>query len=66
MTMHTVLHSRDDINRLYASRKEGGRELASTEDSVDASTVRLEDYIKKSIDYIAIYHIANVIIWSWN
>ena len=25
MTMHKALHSRDDVDRLYVSRKEGGR-----------------------------------------
>ena len=47
MTMHKALHPRDDVNRLYVSRKEGGRGLASIEDSVDASKPRLEDYIEK-------------------
>ena len=42
LTMHKALHPRDDV-----SRKEGGRELASIEDSVDASIQRLEDYIQK-------------------
>ena len=47
MTMHKVLHPRDDVDRLYVSRKEGGRGLASIEDSVCASIQRLEDYIEK-------------------
>ena len=47
MTMHKALHPRDDVDRLYVSRKEGGRRLASIEDSVDASIERLEDYIEK-------------------
>ena len=47
MTMHKALHLRNDVDRLYVSRKEGGRELASIEDSVDASIQRLEDYIEK-------------------
>ena len=47
MTMHKVLHPRDDVDRLYVSRKEGGRGLASIEDSVDASIQRLEDFIEK-------------------
>ena len=47
MTMHEALHPRDDVDRLYVSRKEGGRGLASIEDSVDASIQRLEDYIEK-------------------
>ena len=45
--MHKALHPRDDVDRLYVSRKEGGRGLASIEDSVDASIQRLEDYIQK-------------------
>ena len=47
MTMHKALHPRDDVDRLYVSRKEGGRGLDSIEDSVDASIQRLEDYIEK-------------------
>ena len=42
--MHKTLHPRD---RLYVSRKEGGRGLTSIEDSVDASIQRLEDYLEK-------------------
>ena len=45
--MHKALHLRDDVERMYVSRKEGGRGLISTQDSVDASRHRLEDYIKK-------------------
>ena len=47
MTMHKALHPRDDVVRLYVSRKEGGRGLASIEDSVEASIQRLKDYIQK-------------------
>ena len=45
--MHKALHPRDDVDRLYVSRKEGGRELSSIEDSVDASIPQLKDYIQK-------------------
>ena len=47
MTMHKALHPRDDVDRLYVPRKEGGRGLASIEESVDTSIQRLEDYIEK-------------------
>ena len=47
MTMYKALHPRDDVDRLYVSRKEGERWLASIEDRVDASIQRLEDYIQK-------------------
>ena len=41
MTMHKALHPRDDVDRLYVSRKEGGRGLANIEDS------KTKDYIQK-------------------
>ena len=47
MTMHKALHPKDDVDRLYESRKEGGRGLSSIEDSVDASIQWLKDYIGK-------------------
>ena len=47
MTMHKALYPRGDLHRLYVLRKEGGRRLASTDGSVDASIQRLEDYIEK-------------------
>ena len=43
MTLHKALHTSDDVDRLYVSRKEGGRGLASIEDSVDASIQRLQN-----------------------
>ena len=46
MTMHKALHLRDDVDRLYVSRYEGGGELASIEDSVDASIQRLKGFIQ--------------------
>ena len=46
-TMHKALSPKDDVDRLYVSRKEGGRGLASIEDTVDASIQRLVDYIEK-------------------
>ena len=47
MTMHNALHPRDDVDRLYVSKEERGRGLASIEDSVHASIQRPEDYIEK-------------------
>ena len=44
MTMHKELHPRNDVDRLYVSKKEGGRGLASIENSVNASIQRFEDY----------------------
>ena len=47
MTMHKALHPRDDVDRLYVSRKKWWGGLASFEDSVHATIQRLEDYIDK-------------------
>ena len=47
MTMHKALNPRDNVDRLYVSRKGGGRGLANIADTVDASIQRLEDYIEK-------------------
>ena len=46
-TRKLASHPRDDIDRLYVSRKEGGRGLASIQDSTDTSIQRIEDYIHK-------------------
>ena len=46
--MHKALHPWDDVDRLYVSRKQGGRGLPSIENSVDASIQRLEDYIENT------------------
>ena len=35
MTMHKALHPRDVVDRLYVSRKEGGRGIASNENGID-------------------------------
>ena len=43
MTMHKALHPRDDVDRLFVSRKEGGTGFIS----IDTSIQRLEDYIEK-------------------
>ena len=45
--MHKALQPRDEVDRLYVSRKEGGRSLARIEDSVDESIQQLEDYIEQ-------------------
>ena len=44
MTIHKALHPRDEGDRQYVPRKEGGRGLTSIEDSVDTSIQRLEDF----------------------
>ena len=48
--MHKTLYSRNDVDRLYVSRKEGGRGFACIQVSLDALIQRLNDYIKKSAE----------------
>ena len=48
MTMHKALYPKDDVDRIYVSRKEADRGLTSTEDSIDAS-IRHEDQIRKRV-----------------
>ena len=48
ITMQKVLHHRDDVDRLYVSRKEGGRGLTSIEDTVDTSIQRLKRLHRKT------------------
>ena len=50
MTMHKALHPRDDVDRLYVSRKEGGRGLTSTGDSIDTSIQGLITAIRNHTD----------------
>ena len=45
MTIHKALHPRDDIDRLYVSRREEGRGFATIKDIEDKR--RFEDYIGK-------------------
>ena len=48
--MHKALHSKDDIDIFYISRKEGGSGLASIEEGVD-TTQWFEKYAKKAKKY---------------
>ena len=48
MTMHKALHPRNNIDRLYVSRKEGGTGPVSIVDSVDALIRGFEEYIKSA------------------
>ena len=50
MTIHKGLPPRDDIERLYPSRKGEERGLANIDNGVDTSIRRLEDYIKKGAE----------------
>ena len=50
MILYKTLHHSDEVDRLYVSKKGGGRELTSIEDNVDASIQRIEDFIKKGVE----------------
>ena len=45
MKIPKALNQGHDIDRYYAVRKEGGRELASIVDCLDAGIQKLEEYI---------------------
>ena len=47
ITMHNALHPKDDIDKLYGSRKEKGRGLAGIVNCVDATFRGHEEYKKK-------------------
>ena len=47
MTMHKVLHSRDDVDYMCQEKKEE-EDFPSFKNSVDASIQRLEVYINKT------------------
>ena len=48
LTMHGVFHPRSDTDRLYVSRKRGGRELIGCEDCVRAEENNVTWYIKNA------------------
>ena len=52
MTMHKALHLGDNTDKLYISRKEGGRgrKLASIDDCINASILRHCHRTKKATE----------------
>ena len=50
MAMHKALHPRDGVERLYVSRKDGGRGLNIIEDSVGASIKTQRLYTKNTME----------------
>ena len=48
LTMHKGLHPKSDIDRLYLSRKDGGRGLMSCEDTIKSEENNLGWYLKHS------------------
>ena len=50
MTMNTELHPRSDAARLYVSRKNGGRGLIGSENSVKNEENDLGWYVKNNIE----------------
>ena len=50
--MHKALHPRDNMDKLYASTKEGKKRLCIIEDCVDPSIRVREVYIQKSKERI--------------
>ncbi len=46
LTMHKRLHPRSDVDRLYISRKEGGRGLLNVEHTVNLARIGLLTYVE--------------------
>ena len=46
--MHMTFHLRDEIDKLYTSKKEGGNGIASIVDWIDAIIQLLKEYTKKN------------------
>lgn len=48
LTMNGGLHPRDSVERLYVTRKEGGRGLISVENCVNQTRISLERYVRST------------------
>ena len=48
MTLHGVLHPRADVDRLYVSRKKGGRGLRSIFDVVTLEKAAVAEYVENA------------------
>lgn len=48
MTINRALHPRADVDRLYVSRREGGRGMVSIEECVRIEECSMSDYIKRT------------------
>ena len=48
--MHNAIHLKGNVDRLYISRKEGGRGLQDVEEVVELTNLQLENYVKKSTE----------------
>ena len=46
--MHKAFHPRDDVDRIYVGRNDGGRKLIFIEECVDNVVLRLRGYVEKS------------------
>ena len=48
LTMHKAFYLRDDVDRLYVGRKDGGRGLISIEECVENAVLGVRGYVEKS------------------
>ena len=48
LKMHKAFYPKDDVDRLYIGRKDGGRGLSSIDDCVEKSVLGLRAYVEKS------------------
>ena len=52
LIMHKAFHLKDDVDRLYAGRKDDWKGLSSIEDCVEKSVLSLREYVEKSNERI--------------
>ena len=54
LSMHNGLHPRNNVDRTYIPRKDGGRGLMCIEDNVILAKIGLERYVKESKERLII------------
>ena len=54
LTMDNGLHPRNNVNRTYIPRKDGGRGIMCIEDTVILAKIGLERYVKESKERLII------------
>ena len=52
LAMHKGLHRKSDVDRLYVSRKEGGRGLVNSESTIGGEENNLGWYLKNSNEHL--------------
>jgi len=54
LTMNGIFHKKENVDRLYLKRNEGGRGLMSVEDCVRVEENNLESYMMNSLESLIV------------